>query len=176
MASNSSTEYKIITDKILSPDEDIVVSVSGALYKDSIEEANRYATIGEVGEGGSGGIGPTGPTGPQGEDGPTGPAGSTGATGARGFTSSKGTATLDFGSGAKTAETIVTGYPEIDEDSIVMASMRIVATAEHSTNDLLIDPIRLAVKDLVAGAGFTVYGEMDNAEANGTYVINWIIR
>lgn len=84
MASNSSSEYKVIADKIASPDEDLIISVSGAMYKDSISEENRYATIGEVGEGGSGIAGPTGPTGP------TGPAGTNGATGATGATGPAG--------------------------------------------------------------------------------------
>jgi hypothetical protein len=109
----------------------------------------------------TGAIGPEGQVGPQGVPGPNYP---------------KGVATLDFGAGNMTAETVVTGYSEIDADSVVMASMRIVATPEHTTDDLLVDPIRLAVKDLVAGNGFTIYGEMDNAKANGTYKINWIIR
>jgi hypothetical protein len=54
MASNSSSEYKVVADKIVSPDEDIIVSVAGAMYKDSITEQNRYATMADVGEGGGG--------------------------------------------------------------------------------------------------------------------------
>ena len=54
MASNSSSEYKIIADKIVSPDEDIVVNLRGAMYKESITEPNRYATMGDIGD--SGGI------------------------------------------------------------------------------------------------------------------------
>jgi len=109
-------------------------------------------------------------------DGEQGIQGIQGETGPSGITSSKGIATLDFGNGSLTAETVVTGYSEITADSVVMASMRITATPEHLTDDLLVDPIRLAVKDLIAGVGFTIYGEMDNARANGTYKINWIIR
>ena len=45
MASNSTPEYKIIADQIVSPDEDIIVKVAGGVYKDSITEPNRYATI-----------------------------------------------------------------------------------------------------------------------------------
>ena len=48
MASNSSSEYKVIADKIVSPDEDIVVNVTGAVYKDSITEPNRYATMSDI--------------------------------------------------------------------------------------------------------------------------------
>ena len=111
-----------------------------------------------------------------GNSGPQGIQGIQGETGPSGITSSKGIATLDFGNGSLTAETVVTGYSEITADSVVMAFMRITATPEHLTDDLLVDPIRLAVKDLIAGVGFTIYGEMDNARANGTYRINWIIR
>jgi hypothetical protein len=53
MASNSSSEYKVIADRIVSPDEDIIVTVSGAVYKDSITEPNRYATISDIGDSGS---------------------------------------------------------------------------------------------------------------------------
>lgn len=91
MASNDSSEYKVVADKIVSPDEDIIVQVSGAMYKDSIEEANRYVTLGEVGEGGTGIVGATGPTGPTGATGPTGPAGTNGAAGATGPTGPAGT-------------------------------------------------------------------------------------
>lgn len=50
MASNSSSEYKIIADKIVSPDEDITVNLRGAMYKDTITEPNRYATISDIGD------------------------------------------------------------------------------------------------------------------------------
>ena len=78
MASNSSSEYKVVADKIVSPDEDIIIQISGDVYKNSFTAENRYVTAGEVGEGGGGAgpTGPTGPTGPAGEIGPTGPAGS----------------------------------------------------------------------------------------------------
>lgn len=48
MASNSTNEYKVVTDKIVSPDEDIIVQVTGAMYKESITEPNRYATISDI--------------------------------------------------------------------------------------------------------------------------------
>lgn len=60
MASNSTTEYRIVTDRIISPDEDIIVSIPGGVYKDSIQESNRYVTAGELADA----SGPTGPAGP----------------------------------------------------------------------------------------------------------------
>jgi hypothetical protein len=86
-----------------------------------------------------------------------------------------GTTQLDFGFGNKTAEVIVTGIPKTTLESKVVVVMRIEATYSHTTDDLLIDPIRLAVKSLVPGVGFTVYGEMDNALANGLYKVDWFL-
>lgn len=54
MASNSSSEYRVVADQIVSSDEDIMVKVSGAMYKDFISEPNRYATISDIGN--SGGV------------------------------------------------------------------------------------------------------------------------
>ena len=48
MASNSTSEYKVVADVIVSPDEDIIVSVAGDMYKDSITEQNRYTTIADI--------------------------------------------------------------------------------------------------------------------------------
>jgi hypothetical protein len=48
MASNSSSEYKVVADKIVSPDEDIIVKIAGAMYKGSIEEPNRYITASDL--------------------------------------------------------------------------------------------------------------------------------
>lgn len=73
-----SSEYKVVADRIVSPDDDVIFKIRGDVYKNSITAENRYVTAGEVGEGGSGLMGPTGPTGatgPQGLVGPTGPAG-----------------------------------------------------------------------------------------------------
>ena len=68
MASNSSSEYKVVTDRIVSPDEDIIVTIAGGVYKGSIEEPNRYVTVSDLAEA----SGPTGPTGPAGQGVPAG--------------------------------------------------------------------------------------------------------
>lgn len=51
MTSNNSSEYKVVADKIVSPDEDIIFRVEGALYLNSIEEENRIATVSDLGAG-----------------------------------------------------------------------------------------------------------------------------
>ena len=50
MASNSTSEYKIIADVIVSPDEDIIVNIAGDMYKGSIQETNRYTTVNDINE------------------------------------------------------------------------------------------------------------------------------
>jgi len=50
MASNSTSEYKVIADVIVSPDEDIIVNIAGDMYKGSIVETNRYTTVQDINE------------------------------------------------------------------------------------------------------------------------------
>lgn len=89
--------------------------------------------------------------------------------------SSSGVAILDFGTGSNTAETIVTGIPSVNQNSVVTAQLKIESTLEHPVDDLLFDPIRVAVKSVQEGQGFTLFGIMDNSEANGTYKVQWAL-
>lgn len=52
--SHNTSEYKVIADKIVSPDEDIIIHVAGDVYKGSIEEQNRYTTVSDLNGGGGG--------------------------------------------------------------------------------------------------------------------------
>jgi hypothetical protein len=85
----------------------------------------------------------------------------------------KGTAILDFGQGSSTAQIVVTGVTSITEDSFVQCAVRVQATDQHSVDDLLYDPIQVSVSQLYAGSGFSIHGQMFNARANGTYIVNW---
>ena len=86
-----------------------------------------------------------------------------------------GTATLDFGAGNRTADVVITGVSSTLATSRVLSVLRLEATADHPVDDLSVDPISVAVKDLVSGVGFTIRGEMDNAQANGLYRADWFI-
>jgi hypothetical protein len=86
-----------------------------------------------------------------------------------------GVATLDFGSSAKTSTVVVTGVSSITATSVVLLKMRIEDTDSHIAEDLLIDPIRVEAFAIVAGVGFTVYGTMENAPANGEYKVQWTV-
>jgi len=84
-------------------------------------------------------------------------------------------ATLNFYEGNQIAELVVTGIPSVTAASVVSPAIRLEATATHSIDDMIVDPIRVMVRDLIAGVGFTLVGVMDNARANGTYKVNWVL-
>jgi len=86
-----------------------------------------------------------------------------------------GTAVIDFGAGAMTADTTVTGVTQILAGSVVLATMSTVATATHPLDDLLSDPITVAAHTIIPGVGMTFRGTGINAPANGTYNLNWAI-
>jgi hypothetical protein len=86
-----------------------------------------------------------------------------------------GIATLDFGLSAKTATVVVSGVSQITAGSVMLCKMRIEATDDHPAEDLLIDPIRVEAFEIVAGVGFTIYGTMENAPANGKYNVQWAL-
>ena len=48
MASNTTSEYKVIADIIVSPDEDLIINIAGGMYKGSILEANRFTTVSDI--------------------------------------------------------------------------------------------------------------------------------
>tara|TARA_R110000796_G_scaffold14066_9_gene46192 strand:- start:86 stop:889 length:804 start_codon:yes stop_codon:yes gene_type:complete len=86
-----------------------------------------------------------------------------------------GIATLDFGASNKTATFVVTGVSAITANSVVLVKMRIEDTDDHAAEDLLVDPIRVEAFAIVAGVGFTIYGTMQNAPANGKYNVQWAL-
>ena len=55
MPDDGNIENKIVVDQIVSPDDDIIININGAVYMGSITEQNRLATIADVGNGGGGG-------------------------------------------------------------------------------------------------------------------------
>tara|TARA_R110000782_G_scaffold3228_1_gene11901 strand:+ start:5129 stop:6184 length:1056 start_codon:yes stop_codon:yes gene_type:complete len=89
--------------------------------------------------------------------------------------SKTGIAELDFGASNKTTSVVVEGVGLVVQNSVVLASMRVEETEDHPVDDLLVDPIRVAISSLVVGTGFTVHGTMDNATANGKYKVEWAL-
>jgi hypothetical protein len=102
-------------------------------------------------------------------------AGGPSSGGGSGGSSESGIATIDFGASNKTASFVVTGIGSITATSVVLVKMRIEDTDDHIAEDLLIDPIRVEAFAIVPGVGFTIYGTMGNAPANGKYNVQWAL-
>lgn len=70
-----------------------------------------------------------------------------------------GQTTIDFGAfpGKSDASVAVTGQTAILSGSFVEAWLTPVATADHSADEHLADPPRIAAGNIVAGTGFTIY-------------------
>lgn len=86
-----------------------------------------------------------------------------------------GSATLDFtAAGKDMASVVITGQGAIAGTSKVEAWLRLVATADHSVDDLLVDPIDVYAGDIVPGTGFTIYGVTRDFLRFGTYTIDWV--
>lgn len=114
--------------------------------------------------GGAGVRGPRGYigfTGVDGEDGDRGPPGRRGATGpAGGGSANTGTAQLDFGAfpGKSDTSVAITGQAGILSGSIVNVGIRPVASADHSADEHMLEPLKVLGGNIIAGTGFTAYG------------------
>jgi hypothetical protein len=88
----------------------------------------------------------------------------------------KGIATVDFSTGLKTSEVVITGLPFIDASSVISVNLRIEATVDHPVDDLIVDPVEVLAKDIVNGVGFTIVCNMPQGKGRGLYKINWIVN
>ena len=92
----------------------------------------------------------------------------------------QGTADLDFGAfpGASDASVVVTGQTGIAAGSLVEAWMRLVATADHTADEHLVEPIEIQAGNIVAGTGFTIYGinrtPLGETRLYGVWKIGWV--
>lgn len=71
-----------------------------------------------------------------------------------------GTTTLDFGAfpGKSDASIAVTGQGAIVAGSLVEAWIRPVATADHTSDEHMLETLKVFAANIVAATGFTVYG------------------
>lgn len=70
-----------------------------------------------------------------------------------------GITTIDFGAfpGKSDASVAVTGQAAIVAGSIVGASLRLVATADHSADEHMLESLAVFAGNISAGTGFTIY-------------------
>lgn len=91
--------------------------------------------------------------------------------------SGTGKAVLDFGAfpGSTDASIAVTGQAGIVAGSLVEAWVFPQATADHSSDEHIVDPPRMIAGDIIAGTGFTIYGFTQNTQRHiGRYTVAWV--
>lgn len=87
----------------------------------------------------------------------------------------RGMATVDFGvGGADLATVAVTGQLLITAGSIPIVKLAIVASANHSADEHLIEEISVFAGNIVPGVGFTIYARTNNFELFGQYNVYWM--
>ena len=85
-----------------------------------------------------------------------------------------GSATLDFGTPSKPAASVaITGQAGIIADSKVEALVRLVASTNHSADEHLIEQLKILAGNIVAGTGFTIYGEA-YPQTSGQWNVDWV--
>lgn len=103
-----------------------------------------------------------------------------------------GTALIDFGAvpGLSDTRVDVTGQAAIVAGSYITASIRGVATADHSIDEHMLETIEIRAGTIVPGTGFTIYAHNNNllfgtddkpygtgsgegTRLNGTYNVSW---
>ena len=88
-----------------------------------------------------------------------------------------GSATLAFGASmAQEASVAVTGQTGILVGSKVWAWLVPTATTQHSADEIMVNPVAVFAGNIVAGTGFTIYGNAYNlpgSQAYGDYTVAW---
>lgn len=128
--------------------------------------------------GATGGVGPMGAPGIDGIDGePSFEMGPPGPPGAPGWFT--GVATLDFGAfpGSSHATVAITGLPNLNATSRVLAWVEPSVTADHSEDEHMLETILVSARDRIAGTGFTIHGwnrsdlfDISGMEPKGTLI------
>lgn len=93
-----------------------------------------------------------------------------------------GTADLDFGAfpGKTDTSLDIIGQGAIVDGSLVEAWVRPVATADHSADEHMLEPLEVYAANIVAGTGFTIYGFVkddqagDNSRLWGVFKVAWV--
>lgn len=76
----------------------------------------------------------------------------------------QGTGSINFGAfpGASDATLVITGQTGIGAGSLVEAWILPAATADHSSDEHVVNPPRIVAGNIVGGTGFTIYGLNDD--------------
>jgi hypothetical protein len=87
-----------------------------------------------------------------------------------------GTTTINFGAVGSinhNPTVAITGQTSILSGSLVEAWIWPVATSDHTVDEHTYDVIKVTARDVVAGTGFTIFGECLQGIAYGSYTVAW---
>jgi hypothetical protein len=84
-----------------------------------------------------------------------------------------GTAILDFGTNQMATSVAVTGQPNVLTTSNIHVTVQAVDTANKAADEVILDPIVVAVGPATNGVGFTIYGIALNRYTSGKYQVAW---
>lgn len=85
-----------------------------------------------------------------------------------------GSTVLDFGTTSKPAASVaVTAQAGIVAGSKVEAFVRLTASADHSVDEHMIEQLKIMAGNIVAGTGFTIYGEA-YPQTYGQFNVDWV--
>lgn len=97
-------------------------------------------------------------------------------SGGGGSSSTTGSSDLDFGSSStssSSASLVVTGQTAITSLSSVRVWVNPIATADHSVDEHILEPLRVFAHSIDPGVGFTITGVCDTGATYGTFSIAW---
>lgn len=89
-----------------------------------------------------------------------------------------GVATINFGTypGSTMASVVVTGETGITATMQLEAKISLTnsGTADHSVDEHRVEQIKISAGAIVAGTGFTIYGEALSRRVYGTWDVDWV--
>lgn len=97
-------------------------------------------------------------------------------SGGGGGSSTAGVSTVDFGASSVStshASVTITGQAAIGPSSSVKAWLLPVATADHSVDEHLVEPIRVLAHTITAGVGFEITAICDSGATYGEFSVAW---
>ena len=85
-----------------------------------------------------------------------------------------GTATIDFGTGNNIATTTITGQGAIVSGSNVEAFLMGDTSADHTTYEHSMVPMRLVCGNIVGGTGFDIVATCVTMPLTGQWTVRWV--
>lgn len=90
---------------------------------------------------------------------------------------SEGTVTLNYGSyGGVYATTTVTGLAWISSSMRVEAWKRGEATADHSFDEVCVEPFDVTAGNVTAGVGFQIVAICTHGTTSGDFKFDWVVK